>query len=383
MRKYLSKDICLILAASFFYMASPMLVTPLITGFSETLGAGGALMGFIGGVTNLVSLFCRPVVGNLADRISKFRFTFLGGILMILSCVGYTLAPNTAVIILSRIVCGIGFSCCSVCLSTWMSQLLPKDKIGSGMGLYGAMNALSMAISPAIGVTVKNRFGYRAAFVIALIFAVAILFCLFFVRDKGLPVEPRKEKSARFALLDRQALPYGLVILCFGIPYFATQSFLVRYVETRALHVTVSLFFPIYAVFLLVLRLSLKSLFDKVPFLYFLFAGNACALLTMFCLKDMNSLLMLTAAAFFMAGGYGLMCSVCQSSALLAAREDRRGLANSTYYIGLDSGMAFGPMLGGLVYGSFPIEHFYPFFMIMVPLCLAAYFISKRACASA
>ena len=44
------RDIALILAASFFYMASPMLITPIITGFSESLGASGVMMGFIGGI---------------------------------------------------------------------------------------------------------------------------------------------------------------------------------------------------------------------------------------------------------------------------------------------------------------------------------------------
>ncbi len=389
MRKYLTKDIYLILAASFFYMASPMLVTPLIAGYSETLGAGGALMGFIGGATNLCSLFCRPFVGNLADRTSKYRLSITGSVLMILSCAGYIAAGSTALILFSRIVCGIGFACCSVCLSTWMSQLLPREMVGSGMGLYGAMNALSMAVAPAIGVSVRNAFGYHHSFVIALVFAVLVLICIFLVSDKGMPVTEKEEagpvpekkehaRSSGFALLELRALPFCLVIMCFAIPYCATQSFIVRYVEARALPVNVSLFFPIYAAFLLVLRMALKSLFDKVPFLYFLIAGSVSALLSMICLWNLQSMLILTAASFFMAGGYGLMCSVCQSCALLAVPENRRGLANSTYYIGLDSGMAFGPMLGGVVYGSLPIRMFYPFFMIFVPLCIAAYLISSR-----
>ena len=54
-QKMYSKDIILVLAATFFYMSSPMLATPLITGFSESIGATAAVMGFIGGLMNLVS----------------------------------------------------------------------------------------------------------------------------------------------------------------------------------------------------------------------------------------------------------------------------------------------------------------------------------------
>ena len=55
-----SRDVVLILIASFFYMASSMLVTPLITGFAGSLGAGGVLMGLVGGLSNFCSLMCRP-----------------------------------------------------------------------------------------------------------------------------------------------------------------------------------------------------------------------------------------------------------------------------------------------------------------------------------
>ena len=67
------------------------------------------------------------------------------------------------------------------------------------------------------------------------------------------------------------------------------------------------------------------------------------------------------------------MCSVCQSRAILLAGPGRRGLANSTYYLGFDCGMAFGPMLGGVLYGAVDVRWFYPVLMLSVPLCLASY----------
>lgn len=143
-----SKNIILILAASFFYFASPMLVTPLITGFSGSIGASAGVMGVIGGLMNLCSLFCRPFVGNLADRISKYRLSFIGAVLMTVACLGYMTASDPYVVIFARMINGVGFACCSVCMSTWMCDMLPKEKIGSGMGLYGMMNALGMGDCP-------------------------------------------------------------------------------------------------------------------------------------------------------------------------------------------------------------------------------------------
>lgn len=379
--KLYSRDILFILMASFFYFASPMLVTPLITGFSGSLGASAALMGTIGGLMNLCALFCRPFVGNLADRLSKYKVSFAGGLLQMIACLGYIFAVSPAMIVAARIVNGVGFACCSVCMSTWMSNMLPKEKIGSGMGLYGTMNALAMAAAPAIGIRVYQTIGHRAAFVLAMIFALLTAVIIQFVKDKGLPVEQgsrEKSSSSRsLQICDRKVIPIALIIMLFSIPYCATQSFLVTYTETRQINVAVSWFFPLYAIALLVLRLSLKSLFDRLPFKVFLLAGSACAAAGILFLAFMRNNLEMLLAAIFMAGGYGIMCSVCQSTAILLAGEARRGLANSTYYIGLDLGMALGPVIGGFLMGSIDIRWFYPVLLVTVPAAILVCWLSN------
>ena len=166
--------------------------------------------------------------------------------------------------------------------------------------------------------------------------------------------------------------------MLFTMPYCATQSFLVSYIEARQLAVSVSLFFPCYAAALLVLRFALKSLFDRLPFWIFLLGSSASALIGIGLLALVQNNVMLLAAAVFMAGGYGIMCSVCQSTAILLAGPGRRGLANSTYYIGLDLGMALGPVAGGFLFGNLDLHLFYPVFLLTVPLGLAVYLVCRR-----
>ena len=387
-RNMYSKDIILVPAATFFYMSSPMLVTPLITGFTESIGGSAAVMGFVGGLMNLCSLFCRPFAGNLADRLSKYKVSLIGAVFMSLACIGYILAPNEAVVVTARIINGIGFACCSVCMATWMSNMLPKEKIGSGMGVYGTMNALGMAVAPAIGVSVYQRFGYRMAFCIALVFSIAIIIVIQFIKDKGNPVQTEKTENIkpageitvkpRLQVVDVKVLPIAFIIMLFAIPYCATQSFLVTYAEVRNLPVTVSMFFPTYAIVLIVLRLTLRNLFDKLPFDVFLLSSCICEFLAILLLAGMRNNIMMMLASVFLAGGYGIMSSVCQSTAMLLAGRAKRGLANSTYYIGVDLGMTLGPMIGGALYGGLDIRLFYPALMVTMPLAGVVYLAAVR-----
>ena len=386
----LSKNILLLLISGFFYFASPMLVTPLITGFSESLGAGAALMGMVGGMMNLCSLFCRPAVGSFIDRVSKYRLSMAGLLLMTAACAGYLFSASPLMVLFFRIVNGAGFALCSSSMSTWVSLLLPPDRIGSGMGIYGMMNALAMAVAPSIGVVLYQTLGYRVSFVIAAVFTALAMVLIQFVTDRGEPV-PRPASSEagergnkvtdspkRLTIVEPKVLPIALIIMLFAIPYCATQSFIVRYTETRSLVVTVSLFFPVYAAALLLLRLTMRNLFDRLRFPVFFAGSSVCAFLAILLLALMQSNLPMCAAAVLMAGGYGIMSSVCQSRAIVVAGREHAGLGNSTYYIGLDLGMTLGPVLGGLLYGSVDVRLFYPLLLLCVPAAVLVFFLNRR-----
>lgn len=362
-----NRNIILILIASFCYMACPMMVTPLITGYAKVLGASGVIMGIIGGLMNICSLVVRPVAGNLSDSTSKYKLASVGSMFMVAASVCYMIATSPVILIAARLVHGIGFSCCSVCMSTWMANMLPKDKIGSGMGIFGTMNALSMAIAPSIGIWISERLGHRAAFAVAGCFAIMTLVIIQFVSDRGLP-QPDMPQKARIQVIDVRILPVALIVTLFTIPYCATQSFLVSYVQARALSVTTSLFFPVYAIVLLGLRIGLRRYFDQLPFRFFVAVCSVSSVFAILSLQMMKNNLLLLAAAVFMAGGYGIICSVAQSTAILMAGKGKRGLANSTYYVGLDIGMALGPVLGGILYGDLDIQYFYPVLLLTVPV---------------
>ena len=163
----------------------------------------------------------------------------------------------------------------------------------------------------------------------------------------------------------------------YTVPYMATQSFLVSYVDARGLDLSVSLFFPVYAVVLLALRFALKRRFDTVRFGPFLLASSVCAVCALVLLAVMRGDGALFAAAACMAGGYGVMCSVCQATAVRLVGPEHAGMANSTYYMGLDIGMALGPMIGGMLFGAVDLGLFYPVLAVTVPLALAVYACSR------
>lgn len=414
----LSRDARVMLAASFFYLGSTMLVNPLIAGFTGSLGGTAAFMGAVGGLMNVCSLAIRPMAGNLSDIVAKRGLATAGAVVLAVSTSLYAVAVDPVQVAALRLVSGAGYALCSVCMSTWFASLLPPARIGSGMGMFGMMNALGMAVGPAAGLAINGWLGYRPALAFGGIMAAATVVLVRFVGDPGKPAaagsragsdprdraaagvrreagagEPRAGDAAgphaqgsrrpmaqprrRFTLVDMRVVPVALIVALFSVPYMATQSFLVSYVDARGLDLSVSLFFPVYAVVLLALRFALKRRFDTVRFGPFLLASSVCAVCALVLLAVMRGDGALFAAAACMAGGYGVMCSVCQATAVRLVGPEHASMANSTYYMGLDIGMALGPMIGGMLFGAVDLGLFYPVLAVTVPLALAVYACSR------
>ena len=379
----LSRDAYIMLAASFFYLGSTMLVTPVISGFAGSLGATAAFMGVIGGLMNVCSLVVRPIAGNLSDIMRKRRIATIGSIVLAVSTSLNAVATDPVQIAVLRLVSGAGYAFCSVCMSTWFASLLPPEHVGSGMGMFGMTNALGMAVGPAIALAISDAFGYRPALLLGGIMAAMTMVLVQFVSNPGepparTPERPSAHPAHKLAILDTRVVPAAAIIALFTIPYMATQSFLVTFVAQRGLDLSVSLFFPVYAIVLLVLRFALKRQFDSVKFGPFLFAASASAVASLVLLTLMRGNLAMFAAAACMAGGYGIMCSVCQSTAVRLVGPEHAGMANSTYYMGLDIGMSAGPVIGGMLFGSVDLNLFYPILAVTVPAALAVYACSKR-----
>ena len=378
-----TRDGAVLLAATFCYLASTMLANPLVAGFAGTLGATAAMMGVLTALMNACSLVVRPVAGNLSDRLPKRHLAAAGAALMLVTALGQALAPNTVLLAAMRLANGAGYSLCSVCMSTWFAETLPPARLGQGMGIFGLMNALGMAVGPALGIAVSDALGYRLALGVSAAFVALALVGILLVRGEAPARGEKGEKDARPAprlrLLDRRAVPAAVVVALFTIPYMATQSFLVSYAEARGLDVPTGAFFTVYAAALMALRVLLGRAFDRVGFVPFVVASGASSVASLVLLATMTDAVGLLLAAPFMAGGYGVMCSVCQSTAVRAVGPEHVGLANSTYYMGFDVGMTLGPVIGGALFGAVDLAWFFPALTLAAPAAVAVAALSAAA----
>lgn len=411
--KLYTRDALCLMGASFFFMFSTMLVTPLINGYSSALGAHEIFAGIVTGSMSIIALILRPLAGNLSDHISKYRLSVIGSVLIFIGVVGYCISPTSQLLLLFRLVNGVGFVLATVCMTTWLSLVVPREHVGEAMGMYGLMNALAMALAPAIGIALYNVIGYRETFVLGAVAAVLVFLLVQCVQNKGAAVQNAQSKNAdngtnnrstvltettstdtqaakrnkraswtqafrNVRVFQKNAFPITLLMLCFSMPYFATQADLVEYLQHIESPVSAGLFFIFYAIILLVIRLFFKKYFDRVRYgVWFwvcLFATIAFLVSMMF----VHTLGLMILSSGLLSVGYGIIYSVNQATAMMLAPMKEQGLASSTFYFGIDLAMVIAPILGGCLFAFVPIQAFYPSLLAFLPVALIVYCVYRK-----
>ena len=322
-------------------------------------------------------MFLRPVAGNLTDRFSKYSLSFIGGVLILIGVAGYCLSPSGNWLLIFRLINGTGFVLATVCMTTWLAFLVPRSHVGEAMGFYGLMNALAMALAPALAINLYKVIGYKSALWLAVVAAILMIISIQFVGDHAKP-KINSSKKRKIKIIQKDAIPIALLTTFFAIPYFITQADIVVYVERQHFSIAVGYFFVIYAIALLLIRIGLKKYFDLIRFGFWFWLSLIATILFLIVAAFMVNNWLMGFAAIMLSIGYGVIYSVNQSTALMLAPIEEQGLASSTFYLGLDIGMAAGPMIGGVTAQNLAPAYFYPVLLVIVPIILIVCFVYRK-----
>lgn len=363
----------LLMGATLLYTASVLMPSSLIAGFCGQLGAGGSLMGVAAGIFNGIGILMHPIAGWYIDRLDRKRLAVGGLSALAAGMFLLSAAPSVWVVILARLVSGMGYAFCSIAYATLMASTVPVGQIEAAMGRYAVAQAVGMAVGPNIGLSIQQAFGYRASFLCAA--AAACLGVLLTLLSK--PTETKgstSEASLSSGQILRRLLPLACMVILFVVPYSCVTAFLRTVLEGTG--VPADGYFMAYAVCMLLARISVRMLLSRWPFLRFWKLGllGMIAAITLLSLPSQPRTL---AAAAGMALSYGMMMVVFQTAAFSAVPQSCRGKAGSVYYMGLDAGSALSPMIAGALLNAVGAERLFSF-LYVCPVLAVLLLLVKR-----
>lgn len=186
------------------------------------------MIGVVLAAYSFMQFLFNPLLGKLSDKYGRKPIIT---ICLFLNAVGYVIFAFTRsieVLIISRIVGGIGGSSVSVAMA-YIADITTKENRAHGMGLIGAAFGLGFVFGPLIG-GILSKYGYPVTgFGSAAFSFIAFLTTLMFLPETNINVKKSKEDVRK--ILDVGALKkvfthpsLGVLIILFFIQTFAMAN---------------------------------------------------------------------------------------------------------------------------------------------------------------
>lgn len=328
-----------------FYMTATILAKYLVG-----IGATVTMAGFIVGLFSITSLCCRPFSGIMADRLSNVTILKWSNVFIGIGTLGFTITTNISLLIIFRIIVGIGFAFSGTCQITLASRYIPNDKMGEGIGYLGLGMIFGAAVAPGIGLAIADVYGMKITFLIsaALVVIEYVLLC-FFKEEKKKIVEKKKIRLGDIIAV--KALPFTLVSSSYSFINGIIASYLVLYADKIGV-TGVSMYFLVYSIALFIIRPLAGKLMDRKGIRITVIPGLILTAIAMFMLGRSRSLILILIAAAIRSFGQGAGQPSLQTGCIEIVGKEKRGVATSTYFLGADVSQGLGPMIGGFVVQS-------------------------------
>jgi MFS family permease len=137
----------------------------------QQMGGDEADVGLVQGAYSLAGILFQPLVGLWVNRLGRGFFMRLGALLLALSAVGFVLSHSIPLHAVLRALQGLAFSAFFVANYIHIVDLVPVERRGWALGIFGLSGLTSTALAPLLGEAVLRQAGFRWCFVLAAVLA--------------------------------------------------------------------------------------------------------------------------------------------------------------------------------------------------------------------
>jgi MFS family permease len=320
----------------------------LITSMADYLaGIGGSAAdaGILGGAFTLAALLSRPFIGKILDSRGR-RVVLIGGSAIILAAsAAYPLLTIIPLLVLLRMFHGIGYSSFTTSSNTIVADIVPATRLSEGLAFAGIGGTIATATGPVLGIYLAGK-SYGLFFTVLAALGLVTLAGSFLVKYEKREPSVAKGPQVRGKLYEKSAMRCSIVILLMSLPLDAVMIFISTYGAERGMQHT-NLFFPVHATAMLLSRLTLGRLADRVGPNRILLSSLVLEIAAFVMLAYARTDTVMILAAFIFGIPLGISFTIMQAILIRTSPRDSLGAANATFLAFADIGFGLGSIVMG------------------------------------
>jgi MFS family permease len=344
-----SSDFLYLLTGGFSFYTSMWLMMTYIPSYVLNLGGSEADIGLVLSAFAFMALLSRPFVGRMVDVLGRKSVALAGCLVFALAPLLYTVAASAPQLVLIRMFHGLGISFFGTAGTTWVADIVPANRRAEAMGIYSNASQIAIAIAPLLGAAIVASAGVRPMFVVSSFVGFVGLALVFLARTQHKADRlPSGGGGFRVALGRRDVLSMTFALMTAAATWGVLMSFLPIYTAQRQAG-QAPLFFTVYAVCSVVLRLVIGPMSDRLGRRVVVAPAIGLMAITMLAFVALSSPLMLYVLAAAYAVSFGIIYPTLSAFLVDVVPANVRGSAIGVFTAGFDLGIMIGSYLGGLV----------------------------------
>ena len=375
-----TKDFILFIGSNFFVSLNfYILVTTMALYSIEQFQASESEAGLASSIFIVGALIARIFAGALIEKVGRKKMLYFGLLLFLVATFFYFFSTTLSILLMVRFVHGLAFGLAATAMNTTVMDTLPIERRGEGTGYFSLSSTAATAFGPFIGILLLNKYVMNTIFIYAFIMTILAFGLAFVAKVKEADITPEERKAIPVSfklnqLFSFEVLPIAGLTLLMGVCYASIMSFINIYAKEINLVTAGTYFFLVYGAFLFISRPIAGKVLDAKGDNIVIFPAIFMFSVSLLLLSVAQTSFIFLLAAVFAALGFGTYLSCAQVVASKVAPRKKIGLAVSTFYIGLDTGVGIGPVVLGLLLPYTGYQHMYLYLAILVFFLLFVYY---------
>jgi MFS family permease len=362
-----ASTLCIFLAFHSLYPTLPIYI--------ERFGGSTRIAGLALTSLTVAAIFSRPITGWALDKYGR-KAIFIGGlVIFLIPMVVYIWLVPVVLLIALRFVQGLGWGIGNTASGTVASDIVPRQRMGEGMGYYSLTLSISMAFSPVLALWLIDHYSFRELFMACALLTLTSLLLALLIRYPKTE-RPRSVPAPSFVFMEKAALQPAAVILFVIFTYSSVISFLPLYARQQGL-ATVGYFFTAMALTTLISRPLSGIIVDRAGrrgYDISVIISTIATVAAMPVLAQTTSLSHLLWGGFLYGIGFGFIQPTMLALAIRSVPAHKKGAANATFWTAVDMGAASGSLCWGFVAAAFGYQILFNLTIIPLLIALTIYF---------
>ncbi|WP_350302091.1 MFS transporter [Peribacillus frigoritolerans] len=359
-QRIFNKSFLFLFISNFLVFIGFEMLLPILPAYLLSMNASSIQVGLVTSLFTIGAVLIRPFVGYYLIDNRRKSLAICASIALMIITILYPFLNIIWLLLLLRLFHGAAWGVSTTANSTIVVDLIPKTRLGEGIGYFSISTTVGAIVAPSIGILIYDSFSFAILIWSSVILSLLAVIALQFVYSPT--IVKREKKPFRFLdmIFEKDVWFPALLTVITTLGFGAIITFLVLFGKQREVD-NIFLFFLINATVSTLLRPFTGKWYDKKGPWSIIIMSAVLGFFSLVILSYTTNDSQLIIAAILFGAGYGTVMPCLQTWTVQKVSEEKRGAANATFFSSFDVGVGVSAFVLGILAEWISLEMIFRF----------------------